>query len=305
MLSADFPESSTVTLKMNEDGSVHLVASLHEVGAGTITTMKVLVAEELGIDPDLVTVGEADTDRTPFDFGCYGSRVTYVVGAGVRLGAQRLRERVVQAAAELLEASPDDLHADLGRVDVAGVPGRGLTYAEVVQGTRMRFGGDIIVTSTYRSDSNPGSYSVQFAEVEVDLLTGLVQVTDFLAVVDIGKAINPLMVEGQCRGAVQAGIGSALCEEIVLDDAGRPLDGGFKNYHLVNSATMPRVEVLLIEHDGDDGPYGAKSVGEIAFVPTAAAVVNAVNRALGTEITELPASPERILAALTKTGGPL
>ena len=305
MLSGEFPESSTVTLKMNEDGSVHLVASLHEVGAGTITTMKVLVAEELGIDPDLISVGEADTNSTPFDFGCFGSRMTYVVGAGVRLGAQRLRERVVQAAAELLEASPDDLHADLGRVEVAGAPGHGLAYAQVVQGTRMRFGGDIIVTSTYRSDSNPGSYSVQFAEVEVDVLTGLVQVTDFLAVVDIGKAINPLMVEGQCRGAVQAGIGSALCEEIVLDDAGRPLDGGFKNYHLVNSATMPRVEVLLIEHDGDDGPYGAKSVGEIAFVPTAAAVVNAVNRALGTEITELPASPERILAALAKTGGPL
>ena len=96
MLSAEFPESSTVTLKMNEDGSVQLVASLHEVGAGTSTTMKVLVAEELGIDPELVTVGEADTNSTPFDFGCFGSRMTYVVGAGVRLGAQRLRERVVQ-----------------------------------------------------------------------------------------------------------------------------------------------------------------------------------------------------------------
>jgi xanthine dehydrogenase molybdenum-binding subunit len=106
------------------------------------------------------------------------------------------------------------------------------------------------------------------------------------------------MVEGQCRGAVQAGIGSALCEELALDAQGRMSTTGLRDYHLINTAEMPRVDVLLIEHPGDDGPFGAKSVGEVATVPTAAAVVNAVNRALGTAITTLPLNPERILATL-------
>ena len=126
------------------------------------------------------------------------------------------------------------------------------------------------------------------------MLTGLARVTDFLAVADVGRAINRGMVEGQYRGAVQMGIGYALCEEIALDDLGRPRPGGFKDYHLVNAPDMPDVAVLLVEHEGDDGPYGAKSVGEIATVPTAAAVVNAVNHALGTRITTLPATPEKV-----------
>ena len=156
------------------------------------------------------------------------------------------------------------------------------------------------MTNTYRSLTNPGSYSVQFAEVEVDVLTGLVRVTDFLAVADVGRAINRGMVEGQYRGAVQMGIGYALCEDVALDDLGRPRPGGFKNYHLVNAPDMPVVKVLMVEHEGDEGPYGAKSVGEIATVPTAAAVINALNHALGTTITTLPATPERVLDALAE-----
>jgi xanthine dehydrogenase molybdenum-binding subunit len=134
----------------------------------------------------------------------------------------------------------------------------------------------------------------------VDVLTGLTRVIEVLTAVDIGRAINRQMVEGQCCGAIAAGIGSALCEQVALDSAGRAGAGGFKNYHLLNAADMPPVTVLLIEHDGDDGPYGAKSVGEIATVPTAAAIVNAVNRALGTTMTTLPLTPERIVAALAE-----
>ena len=133
---------------------------------------------------------------------------------------------------------------------------------------------------------------------------GLTRVTQVLTAVDIGRAINRGMVEGQCRGAIQAGIGSALCEEVVIDGTGRAGTSGFKNYHLVNAVDMPAVTVLLVEHDGDDGPYGAKSVGEIATVPTAAAIVNAVNRALGgTAMRTSPLTPERIVATLDETAG--
>ena len=301
LLSDAFPESTTMTLKMNEDGSLALVASLHEVGAGTIATLQTIIAEELDVPPAMISAGEADSETTPFDFGCFGSRMTYVCGSAARTLAAKLRDRLIDAAAALLEAPRADLVATDGKVRRIGGRDTGLSYARIVQSSRMHDGGDIIVTHTYRGTSNPGSYCVQFAAVEVDVLTGLTRVNEMLTAVDIGRAINRTMVEGQCRGAIQAGIGSALCEEVTLDASGQAGIGGFKNYHLINAVDMPPVTVLLIEHDGDDGPYGAKSVGEIATVPTAAAIVNAVNRALGTEMCTLPLTPERIVAELHDT----
>jgi CO/xanthine dehydrogenase Mo-binding subunit len=128
-------------------------------------------------------------------------------------------------------------------------------------------------------------------------------VTDFLAVGDVGQAINRGMVHAQFQGAVQMGIGYALYEHMDVDEAGRSGVDGFKNYHIVNAPDMPDIQVLLVEHSGDDGPFGAKSVGEIAVVPTAAAVINAVNHALGTSLSDLPATPEKILAALHPEDG--
>jgi len=301
MLSDAFPESTTMTLKMNEDGSLDLNASIHEVGAGSVAMLRTIIAEELDVPPAMISAREADSETSPYDFGCFGSRMTYVCGASARALAAKLRACLIEAAAELLEVSPKVLEATNSRVQHIGVEDSGLSYPQIVQSSRMRLARDMIVTHTYKGTSNPGSYSVQFAEVEVDVLTGLARVTEVLTAVDIGRAINREMVEGQCRGAIQAGIGSALCEEVAMDGAGRAGTGGFKNYHLVNAADMPPVTVLLIEHDGDDGPYGAKSVGEIATVPTAAAIVNAVNRALGTAMTTLPLTPERIVAALGET----
>jgi xanthine dehydrogenase molybdenum-binding subunit len=300
MLSESFPESSTMTLKMNEDGSVDLNASLHEVGAGSAATMRTIIAEELGVHPERISVTEADSETTPFDFGCFGSRTTYICGANALELAGLLRQRLLQCAALLLAIPVQQLQAQDGWVRPLGQNSPALSYAQIVQQARMRHAEDIIVTNTYHGKSNPGSYSVQFAEVVVDVLTGIARVTDFLCVVDIGQAINRGMVEGQCRGAVQAGIGSALCEEVRLDATGGLATRGFKNYHLVNAHDMPEVHVLLVEHPGDDGPFGAKSVGEIAAVPTAAAIVNAVNRALGTTITALPLTPERIVAAFAQ-----
>ena len=261
ILSPGYPDFSEMTLTLSPDGALTLGASLHEVGCGSLTTMCLIVAEELGVDPRSVTVSEADSDVTPWDFGCLGSRVTYVCGAAARQAAQALKSRL---------AATD-----------GAVPDEGLT-----------------VSVTHDARSNPGAYAVHFAEVTVDRWTGLARVTAMLAVGDVGKPLNRQMVIGQFQGAAQMGIGFALCEEVGLDAAGGQAPAGFKNYHVVNAPDMPDVQVLLVEHSGDDGPFGAKSVGEVAIVPVAPAVVNAVNRALGTALTDLPLTPERILAAL-------
>ncbi len=293
-----FPEASNMSLKMNEDGTFELNASLHEVGCGIVTTMKVIVAEVLGVHPDLIAAGEADTATTPFDYGTYGSRVTYVVGACARVTAEKLKTTLIAAAADLLKVPVERLYAKDGAVHIRDDGDRAIAYRDIARLSQMKSTPAISASTTYYAVSNPASYSVQFAEVEVDCATGLTAVTDFLAVGDVGQAINRGMVEAQFQGAVQMGIGYALYEHLDVDAAGRTGVDGFKNYHIVNAPDMPDVQVLLVEHEGDDGPFSAKSVGEIAVVPTAPAVVNAVNNALGTTLSDLPLIPERIVAAL-------
>lgn len=289
---------TSMILKMNEDGSLILSAALHDVGCGAATAMKIIVAEVLGVDPELIAVTQTDTENTPYDPGCYASRTTYNAGACALEAAEKLKDRILECAAFLLQKPKQYLRAENGGVYVKGNDGGSLSYREIAGAAMLKSHTDLMVANTYNAVSNPGAYSVQFAGVQVDTATGLIRVTDFLAVCDIGRAINRGMVEGQFQGAVQMGIGYALCEEVKVNPKGVPVNNSFKKYNLVNAPDMPDVKLLLIEHDGDNGPFGAKSVGEISAVPTAAAVINAVNNALGTELSDLPLSPEKILSAL-------
>ena len=179
-----------------------------------------------------------------------------------------------------------------------GVSPGGIGYREIATRAINELSTEMIVTNSYKSDSNPGSYAVNFAEAEVDTLTGLVRVTDFLSVNDIGQAINRQMVYNQISGGVQMAAGFALCEDLGINSKGVPTKDSLKKYNTLNAADMPAVKTILVEEGGDKGPFGAKSIGEISTVPGAAAIVNAVNNALGTAITELPLTPERIVEAL-------
>lgn len=290
-----FPEHSTMTLKMNEDGSFILNTGLHELGCGTITSIKQIAAEVLDIDPSYITVLEADTEYGPYDFGSYGSRVTYICGVCAFEIAKRVQEKIMEGASDSLQKPKQSLDHKNGRVWVVGNEQRSVSYRDIATTAKVKNNTDIVITHTYHGTSNPGAYAVHFTEVEVDTMTGRVRVLDYLAAHDIGKAINPGMVEGQIQGGVQMGIGYALYEEMKIADDGNIINNSFKNYHVLNAPDMPAVKTLLIEQGGDEGPYGAKSIGEIAFVPVAAAVVNAVNNALGTCMSNLPLTPEKIL----------
>ena len=178
-------------------------------------------------------------------------------------------------------------------------PEKRLTYGEIARTVQRQHQLELIITETYRATDNPGSYGANFVEVEVDTLTGLVKVLGVVAAFDVGKAINPDFVKGQIYGGIQMGVGFALTEDIKID----PLTGivkadSFANYHIVNAPDMPPMRVILIEKGENDGPYGAKSIGEIATCAIAPAIVSAVNHALGTNLTVLPLTPERILLGL-------
>ena len=294
-----FPEHSTMTLKMNEDGSFILNTGLHELGCGTITSITQIAAEVLDIDPSYITVLEADTEYGPYDFGSYGSRVTYICGACAYEVAKKVKVQLLECASHILQKPKQYLKATNGRVLIIGNEQQSITYRDIATTAKIKDNTDIVITHTYHGSSNPGAYAVHFAEVEVDTATGRVRVLDYLAAHDIGKAINPGMVEGQIQGAVQMGIGYALYEEIKVGNDGSIINNSLKNYHVLNAPDMPTVKTLLIELGGDEGPYGAKSIGEIALVPVAAAVVNAVNNALATSMSNMPLTPEKIIATWT------
>jgi len=291
---------SVMTLKMNEDGSFILNTGTHEQGCGTLISLAQIVAEVLQVEPDKITVLEADTERSPYDIGTFSSRVTYVAGKCALKAAESIMEKIMDQAAAILNTSKTYLVYQKGYVWMLGNEENKLSLRDIGVIAQVKHQQELIVTENYNNVSNPGSYGAHFAEVTVDTCTGMVKVTDYLAVHDIGQVINAGMVEGQVVGSVQMGIGFALCEEIRLDKKGNPTNSSFAKYTVINAPDMPEVKCRFLEYGEDDGPFGAKSLGEIAIVPVAGAVVNAVNDALGMTLCSLPLIPEKIIEALSE-----
>jgi xanthine dehydrogenase molybdenum-binding subunit len=294
-----YPDFITVDLEIDAGGCATLKGAFHDLGCGTVTTMMQIAAEVLGLDLAQVAVPAADTLVSPYDSaGTQASRVTFVCGGAVQHAAEAVREQLLDTAADLLACPRTGLVLEGGRAWPAREPERAVTYGQLAVHAHARRHVRLGTTLTYESPGNPTSYGAHFAEVEVDRITGRVRVVDYVAVHDIGKAINLGFVQGQIQGSIQMGLGMALSEELALNGDGRVANGRLSRYTVANAPEMPPIRVELIEAGEDLGPFGAKSIGEIATVPVAPAVINAINDALGITLTTLPALPERIIAAL-------
>ncbi len=294
-----FHEATTSTLRMREDGGVDLTCALHDLGCGSNTVLAQIIAEVLDIPPGQISFCKVDTDICDYDLGTRASRMTYIAGEAVRRTAEKLKQQLLVAASSVLNCSVADLFIKDAGVFRSDGPEDSVSLGELAahEAGRDR---TLIATETYRASANPGSYAAHFAEVEVDSLTGAVKVVDYLAVHDLGQAINPQLVEGQIHGGIQMGMGYALFEDVdISEENGRMRGDRFSRYHLVNAPEMPPVRMLLVEKGEPTGPYGAKAVGEIATIPAAPAIVNAINHALGTNLTDLPVTAERIVNALS------
>jgi CO/xanthine dehydrogenase Mo-binding subunit len=218
--------------------------------------------------------------------------------------AEKLRGRVLDEAALAMNCAASDLIMADGLIKPKYGPQRQLSYGEVARLFKQQNGADLAETETFHATANPGSYAAHFVAVEVDTLTGRVKVLEVLAAHDIGQPLNRQLVEGQVHGGIQMGMGLALLEDLDIDASGATKGDSFARYHQVNASDMPPVEVLLIDEIEDSGPFGAKALGEIAAVPTAPAIVNAVNHALGTSLCDLPLTPERVVAAVLEAAPP-
>ena len=294
----DFAE---VGLRMAEDGTVMANVTLHDHGCGTVTAFKMIIAEALGISYDQVRVGEGDTAVTPFDYGCYSSRTTYVIGRAAEDCARKMLERLREATARASGRELNNLKAEGGLITDRSDPGWALTLGEVSQMSLSVLKEEISVTVQHVNQSNPGVGGAHLAEVEVDTASGMVRIVDYLAVHDIGQAINRALCVAQIQGAVLMGAGAALYEEVKIDPRGRATRS-LKDYHLINSFEAPEIRVELIEKGGTPGPFGAKSIGEVCHVPVAPAILGAVNDALGADCAELPLNPDRIVRLLKERG---
>jgi xanthine dehydrogenase molybdenum-binding subunit len=294
-------EASSATARVLEDGGLQLSMGVADTGQGIETTTAQVAAEAFGVSLDDVETNRViDTDLSPYDNGAYATRQAYVGGMAAKLAAADARRQVLEHAAKMLEASVDDLDIVDGEVTVKSTPGKTLSVGAVAFDAQY---GDapheIVGRADYTPPTNAPPFGAQFAEVEVDPETGEVELVRFVAAHDVGRALNPLVVEGQVEGGVAQGIGYGMMEELVFEaGTGRMLTADFAQYEIPTSMDTPEIAALLVEEGEPTGPYGAKGVGEPGIVPTAPAIANAVFDAIGVQIRKLPVTAERVLDAL-------
>jgi aerobic carbon-monoxide dehydrogenase large subunit len=300
----DMPGPEAATVRVEADGAVTCLVSFPSQGQGHATTTAQLVADQLGVPLEAVTVRQPDTDQAPPGTGTFASRGAVAQSGAADAAAATVRGALLDAAAELLEASPADLLLADGVAWVRGVPDRGVTVAEVARRTQAA-GGAGRLQATRRFDPPGPTFSgaVHVASVEVDPETGRVAVRDYVVVEDCGPVINPMIVEGQIHGAVAQGIGEALGERLVYDESGQLVTGTLMDYALPAAGGVPAFTIGHLETPSPLTPGGYKGMGEGGTIGAPAAVANAVADAvkpLGVAVTTLPILP----AELVRRHGP-
>jgi len=304
-------DTSGAMVRLNPDGTFTLFSGAMDVGQGTTTSIIQIVAEAVGVGPPQVVLASQGTDSVPFDGGASASRQLYISGNAALRAAQALRARILDIAARMLDLAADKLTIREGVIRAVdpNLSNRTLTLAQLafhainVKGEQPMAFGSYSLQGALLDAEGKGDpigaflFASQRAEVEVDIETGVVRVLSLAAAHDVGRAINPMVIEGQIEGSLIQGLGYALMEEVRQQD-GRPIGPDLEHYLVPMSADMPELIPIIVETNEPSGPFGAKGVGEAGLVPTAAAIANAIESATGVRVTRLPITPERMLEAL-------
>ena len=294
-------QPASATLELNGDGTIKVVVGANDI-TGTNTSFTQIAAEELGVPLEMVNVTTGDTKTAPFAGMSAGSKTLFTVGRAVKAAAEDARQQLFAIAAERLEANPEDMESVGGEIRVKGSPDKAIPFRRLA-GITTGFGAlyaPIIGRGSITARKQAPGFTVQAAEVEVDPETGEVTLLRWTTAQDAGFAINPLSVAGQMQGGTTQGMGIGLWEEMIYDDQGRLLNPGLLDYRMPTAMDVPDIETHIVEVPSEDGPYGARGVGEPSIIPGAAAIANAIEDAIGVRVTEAPITPERILRALGK-----
>lgn len=292
-------EPAAAVCRVNADGTMTVVTAAADM-SGVNTGFAVIAAAAFGLSPEKVRVVTADTSSAPYSGASGGSKVTYTVGPAVLRAAESARAKLLAAASQELEIAPDDLEVVDGVVRAVGAPDRSITVEEIAQ-KALRFGGRYEPIEGHGGSAQTRgapSVAAHLSHVRVDRETGEVELLRHVIAQDVGRALNPALVEGQMRGGATQGMGWALFEQLDHDDDGRLLTGSFLDYAIPTAERVPEIETLIVEVPAPDGPFGAKGIGEAPVVGAPAAIANAVAAACGTRLYELPMTPARIWGAL-------
>ncbi len=294
--------------ELDDGGTAKIVTGVTEIGEGILTLLAQVAAEELGVRPEDITLGDNDTARSPEAAHAGATRQTYMIGNAVALACRDARAKLDKELAAFWGVEENSLRAFNGEIWSEGSNLR-MSMEEAVATAKTRgvvpVGSGSFTAHGTGLDPVDGSgrpwqayvFGAQVAEVEVDTITGEVQVLGIWATHDVGRAINPRGVEGQIEGGVVQGLGQALMEDYQLEK-GHTKTHGFAKYILPTALDIPQINIKLVEDRDPKSPLGAKGIGEPALVPTAPAILNAIYDAIGVRIKSLPATPEKILAAL-------
>jgi CO/xanthine dehydrogenase Mo-binding subunit len=298
-------EPAAAICRVDADGTMTVVTSAVDM-SGVNTGFVAIAAETFGLPPERVRVVVADTATGPYAGASGGSKITYTVGPAILRAAESAREALLDAAAEELEIAPADLELEDGVVRAVGAPDRSLTVEEIAAKT-LRFGGRHRPIEGHGGSAQTRgapSAAAHLAHVRVDRDTGEVELLGYAIAQDVGRALNPALVEGQMRGGAAQAIGWALFEGLLYDETGRPLTASFLDYAIPTADRVPDIDTLIVEVPAPDGPFGAKGIGEAPVVAGPAAIANAVAAATGVRIRELPMTPARVWNALRDANPP-
>ncbi|MGE0063720.1 MAG: xanthine dehydrogenase family protein molybdopterin-binding subunit [Xanthobacteraceae bacterium] len=294
--------------EIDDGGTVKIVTGVTEIGEGILTVLAQIAAQEIGVKPDDVVIGDNDTARAPEAAHAGATRQTYMIGNVVAIASREARGRLVDVMAKTWDVAPETIRTANGEVWAENTNHR-MPMAKAVEHCKGRgvvpvgsasFGTDTTGLAPTDGAGRPWQayvFGCQVAEVEVDTVTGEVQVLGVWAAHDVGRAVNPKGVEGQIEGGIVQALGQGLMEDYQLKD-GRTTTPGFAKYILPTSLDVPRVNSFIVEDPDPIGPLGVKGIGEPAMVPTIPAMMNAIYDAVGVRIQDLPATPEKVLMAL-------
>ena len=287
-------DMGAATIKMNEDGSFNLLVGATDLGTGSDTILGQIAAEVLTVPLDKIVVYSSDTDLTPFDVGAYASSTTYVSGNAVRLAAEKVKEKVLDLAAEYLERDRSELTLESGVI--RGKDGSSVSLSELCTMHMYTFNQQQISESaSYVGEESPPPFAASFAEVEVDTDTGKITLINYVSYADCGLALNPIQAMGQLEGASMQGIGWALYEDIIYAKNGRMLTNDFFTYKVPSRMDYGKLTCGLVDSYEPTGPFGAKSIGEIGIDTPIPAIANAIFDATGIRLRHAPFKSERVL----------
>jgi xanthine dehydrogenase molybdenum-binding subunit len=302
-------------IKMDDYGKVDVFTGATDMGQGADTVIAQIVAEELGLLVDDIHVVHSDTDICPWDVGAHASRTTFIAGNAALGAAKKIKARLLEMGAKQLDVPLERLILNQQCIIDQEDPEHRIAIGKLLRKAHFSHGGQMLMAEHFYDPANEnmgkdfkGNMSMTYTfgshgvRVKVDQDTGKVQILKYVAAHDVGKAINPMLLEGQVYGGVMMGLGYALTEQ-VISEKGENMNPNFRDYKILTAKDVVPIEAPVLETYDEAGPFGAKGIGEPGCVPTAPAVANAIYDAIGVRIKDLPITPERILAAIREKQG--